>query len=188
MCIRDRVNAGGAWGDKVAELAGVEPVGLSPMRRTAFTTPVAADPSSWPFVYCDDPELHCYLKPEAGNQLLCSLADESPEAPRDTRAEEIDVAMAIDRINTITTLGLRSVATTWAGQRTFAPDRNPVWGFDDQVEGFYWLVGQGGWGIISSPAAGRIVKAAVVDAAFPSDLASKGLSMQGFGPERLRVG
>lgn len=181
------VNASGAWGDTVAEMAGVEPVGLTPMRRTAFTAPVSTDPSAWPFVYCADRDLHCYFKPEAGNQLLCSLADETSERPRDTRPEEVDVARAIDRINTITTLGLRSVSTTWAGQRTFAPDRNPVWGFDDQDEGFYWLVGQGGWGIISSPAAGRIVSAAIVDGAFPADLAATGFSTRDFGPERLRT-
>jgi D-arginine dehydrogenase len=170
------VNAAGAWGDKVGEMAGVQPVGLTPMRRTAFTTKLDRDPTGWPLVYSQSSVLNCYFKPEAGNQLLCSLADETPSAPLDAKPEEIDVAKAIDHINTISTLGIRSVATTWAGLRTFAPDRDPVFGFDDEVEDFFWLVGQGGWGIVSSPAAGRIAAAAITDGSFPEDLSKAGLT------------
>lgn len=178
------VNAAGAWGDAVAELAGVEPVGLTPMRRTAFTARIDVDPTPWPFLYSHNAEFPCYLKPEAGNQLLCSLSDETPSPPVDARAEEIDVARAIDNIAALTTLDLRRVTATWAGLRTFAPDRDPVFGWDDQVPGFFWLVGQGGWGIVSSPAAGRVTAAAIGGQPFPTDLAEVGLAAADLAPRR----
>lgn len=178
------VNAAGAWGDGVAEMAGVRPVGLTPMRRTAFTTRVDVDPNDWPFVYSRIPELPGYFKPEAGQQLLCSLSDETPSEPLDARPEELDIALAIENINTISTLGLRSVATTWAGLRTFAPDREPVFGWDDAVDGFFWLVGQGGWGIVNSPPAARVAAAAINDEPFPADLRDLGLSAADLAPRR----
>ena len=178
------VNAAGAWGDVVATMAGVEPVGLTPMRRTAFTARVDVDPSPWPFIYSHGSEFPCYFKPEAGQQLLCSLSDETPSEPVDARPLEIDVAMAIDHINTISTLNLRSVVTTWAGLRTFAPDRDPVYGWDDAVDGFFWLCGQGGWGIVSSPAAGRIAAAAFAGDGLPADLAAAGLTSEQLAPRR----
>lgn len=178
------VNAAGAWGDRVAARAGVEPVGLTPMRRTAFTSPTTHDTTGWPFVYCVDADHPCYFKPETGGQLLCSLADETPSEPVDARPEEIDVAQAIDHLNTVTTLGLRSVRTAWAGLRTFAPDRVPVFGFDDAADGFFWLVGQGGWGIISSVGAGRVVAAAVAGEPLPADLAATGLTYEALAPRR----
>ena len=181
------VNAAGAWGDVVAEMAGVEPIGLTPMRRTAFTTSVARDTKGWPLVYAPTLSHQCYFKPEAGEQLLCSLADETPSAPVDARAEEIDVAMAIEHINTLTTLDIRSVNTTWAGLRTFSPDRDPVFGWDDDVEGWFWMVGQGGWGIVSSPMAGQIVASAVADDPFPSSLTDLGLTADHLNPRRQEL-
>ncbi len=178
------VNAAGAWGDVVAELAGVQPLGLTPMRRTAFTARVDVDPTPWPFIYSHSSEYPCYFKPEAGQQLLCSLSDETPSEPVDARPLEIDVAMAIDHINTISTLNLRSVTATWAGLRTFAPDRDPVYGWDTDVEGFFWLCGQGGWGIVSSPAAGRITAAAFAGDGLPVDLADAGLIPADLAPRR----
>lgn len=178
------INAAGAWGDVVAGLAGVQPLGLTPMRRTAFTTRVADDPGDWPFVYSQVPEFPGYFKPEAGQQLLCSLADETASEPLDARAEEVDVALAIENINAISTLGLRSVMTTWAGLRTFAPDREPVFGWDDSVEGFFWLVGQGGWGIVNSPPAARVAAAAVTGDPFPADLSALGLTAADLAPRR----
>ena len=168
----------------MAALAGVEPVGLTPMRRTAFTARVDQDPSAWPFIYSHSSEYPCYFKPEAGSQLLCSLSDETPSEPMDAKPLEIDVARAIENINTISTLGLRSVTTTWAGLRTFAPDRGPVYGWDDAAEGFFWLVGQGGWGIVSSPAAGRIAAAAIAGDGLPADLAEAGLTPADLAPRR----
>lgn len=178
------VNAAGAWGDEIARLADVEPVGLTPMRRTAFTTRVGRDPMGWPLAYSVVAGRSCYFKPEAGSQLLCSLADETPSSPDNARPEEIDVARAIDNINALSTLDIRSVATTWAGQRTFAPDRNPVFGFDDAVDGFFWMVGQGGWGIISSPSAGRIAAALIGGRPLPEDLVNGGLTVADLAPRR----
>jgi len=178
------VNAAGAWGDGIGEMAGAQPIGLTPMRRTAFTTTVAHDTTGWPLVYAPSAANHCYFKPEAGNQLLCSLADETPSPAVDARPEEIDVAMAIENINTLTTLDIRSVNTTWAGLRTFSPDRDPVFGWDDGVEGFFWMVGQGGWGIVSSPMAGRVVAAAVAGEGFPAELSDLGLRPEHLNPRR----
>ena len=181
------VNAAGAWGDEVATLAGVQPVGLTPMRRTAFTTRIDHDPTGWPFVYAPIANLHCYFKPEAGNQLLCSLSDETPSPPCDARPEEIDVAQAIDHINQLTTLDIRSVTTTWAGLRTFAPDRNPVFGWDDAAPGFMWMVGQGGCGIVSSPAAGQIAGALLRNEPLPEAVTSLGLTEEQLAPRRGSV-
>jgi prepilin-type N-terminal cleavage/methylation domain-containing protein len=178
------VNAAGAWGDHVATAAGVRPVGLEPKRRTAFTSRIAMDPSNWPFIYCGIPDLECYFKPEAGNQLLCSLSDEAPSEACDAKPEELDIALAIDRINTISTVGIRSVATTWAGLRTFAPDRNPVFGWDDDVDGFLWMVGQGGCGIVTSPIAGEIAGALVRSESLPSAVSDLGLTAEDLAPRR----
>ena len=178
------INAAGAWGDVVAQSCGVQPVGLQPMRRTAFTAPAHQDPSGWPFIYSGIPDLECYFKPEAGQQLLCSLSEENLSPPMDARAEELDVALAIDRIQTISSLELRSVKTTWAGLRTFAPDRNPVFGWDDSVDGFLWDVGQGGCGIVTSPAAGQIVGALVRDEPLPVAVTDLGLAAVDLAPRR----
>jgi D-arginine dehydrogenase len=111
-----------------------------------------------------------YFKPESAGQLLCSPADETPSPPCDARPEEIDVARAIEHINEATTLDVRHVRSKWAGLRTFAPDRAPVLGFDDVVNGFVWHVGQGGTGIQTSPAAGRAVASLVLDGRLPDGL------------------
>lgn len=178
------VNAAGAWGDVVGTMAGARPIGLTPMRRTAFTSPINQDPSDWPFIYSPIENAHCYFKPEAGQQLLCSLSDETPSEPCDARPEEIDIAQAIEHINTISTLGIRSVKTTWAGLRTFAPDRNPVFGWDDQVDGFLWMVGQGGCGIVTSPAAGQIAGTLVRGEPLPAAITGLGLSIADLAPRR----
>lgn len=178
------VNAAGPWGDVVARSCGVGEIGLQPMRRTAFTAPVGQDPSGWPFIYSGIEDLECYFKPEAGSQLLCSLSDEQHSKPCDARAEEIDVALAIERINTVSTLGLRSVKTTWAGLRTFAPDRDPVFGWDDQAKDFLWMVGQGGCGIVSAPAAGQIAASLIGGTDLPEPVTELGLTEAMLAPRR----
>jgi D-arginine dehydrogenase len=180
------VNAAGAWGDHVARLAGVQPVGLQPMQRTAFTAGIDVDPTSWPLVHIDSAEGPCYFKPEAGRQLLCSPSDEIPSEPYDARPREVDVALAIDRIHAATTLDVRRVKTTWAGLRTFAPDRHPVLGMDPEVDGFCWMVGQGGTGITTSFAAGQVVAAAVRGEDLPPALSELGLDLRDLGPDRIR--
>ncbi len=178
------INAAGAWGDVVATSCGVAPVGLQPKRRTAFTARSPIDPTGWPFIYSSIPGLECYFKAEAGSQLLCSLSDEQESEPCDARPEELDIALAIERINTISSLDLRSVTTTWAGLRTFAPDRNPVFGWDDATDGFLWMVGQGGCGIVTAPAAGEIAGSLVRDDPLPTSVTDLGLTKKQLAPRR----
>ena len=161
--MRTVVNAAGAWGDVVAAMFGIPPVGLTPRRRTAFMTPSPYDGSAdWPMVV--DVAHRWYTKPD-GTQFLCSPADQTPSPPCDAKAEEIDVAMAIDLINQSTTLGIRTVSSAWAGLRTFAPDESMVIGPDPRVPGFVWCVGQGGTGIQTAPAAGRLLADLTLDGA-----------------------
>jgi D-arginine dehydrogenase len=148
------VNAAGAWGDVVAAMAGVEPIGLQPMRRTAFMVTGSEKYAGWPMVV--DADQRFYFKPD-GVQLLCSLAEEVPSEPTDPRPRMEDVAEAIDRINRATTLDISVVNSEWTGLRTFAHDRELVVGEDPTAPGFFWLVGQGGVGIQTSPAYGSLL-------------------------------
>ena len=181
------VNAAGAWADEVARMAGVGTLGLTPMRRTVFTFAApgdlpAEDVWRWPLVA--DIAGDFYFKPEGPSQLLGSPADETPDAPCDARATEVDVARGIDAVNGATTLGVRAVRSVWAGLRTFAPDRCPVAGTDESAEGFVWCAGQGGTGIQTSRAMGEVVAAAASGAAPPAPLADL---MEELSPRRLRA-
>jgi D-arginine dehydrogenase len=149
------VNAAGAWADDVAGLAGLGPVGLQPLRRTIFVSPCRAHEGmeGWPLVI--DAEEQWYFRPEPGG-VLGSPADETPSPPCDARPDELDIALGLERINERTTLDLRSVRSSWAGLRTFAPDRLPVVGHDPRAEGFAWFAGQGGYGIQMAPALARL--------------------------------
>ncbi len=154
------VNAAGAWCDQVALLAGAVPLGIQPYRRTVFVFGAGNYvPHDWPLVVGIDESF--YFKPEGRGQILASPADERPEQPCDVRPREIDVARGIEAVNTATTFGIRSVRSTWAGLRSFAPDHAPVFGFDPQIRGFFWCGGQGGTGIQTSPAAARLCAALI---------------------------
>jgi D-arginine dehydrogenase len=164
------VDAAGAWGDVVAERCGVRSVGLVALRRTAALVPAPDWVRSLPLVM--DVAGRYYLEPESGG-LLVSPADETRSDPCDARAEELDVALAIEHVNDATDLAIRSVRSTWAGLRTFAPDRVPVVGEDPDRPGFWWLVGQGGAGIKTAPALGALVAAQITGEpnALPSTVA-----------------
>jgi D-arginine dehydrogenase len=150
------VNASGAWGDEVAALAGAVPLGLQPRRRTAaIIDPSPFDVSDWPMI-CDVNE-RWYARPEARTRLMVSPADATPTYPHDVRPEEIDVAIGIDRMQQALNIPVRRVEHSWAGLRTFTPDGSLAFGWDARVEGFFWCVGQGGYGIQTAPAAGRFV-------------------------------
>ena len=178
------VNAAGAWGDQVATRAGVEPVGLQPRRRTAFTVN-SSEPNIQKWGMIADIDLQFYCKPD-GQQLLCSLAEENPSEPCDAKHDEADVALAIERINTATTLDIRSVQTAWTGLRTFAPDRSMVIGPDTTDDSFFWCVGQGGTGIMTSPGVGRLL-ADLFTAGKPSEHFYKtGLKQEDIFPNRFR--
>jgi D-arginine dehydrogenase len=178
------VNAAGAWGDIVAELAGVPRVGLRPLHRTAFVAdlPPGVDARGWPLV--QDIAEGWYCKPE-GDALLCSLADEAPAEPGDPRPREEDVALAIERIGEATTLQLRHVRTAWAGLRTFAPDRAPVVGPDPRAPGFVWLVGLGGFGIMTAPALGMLAAATALGEPLAVELAERGVNPADYAPGRF---
>lgn len=177
------VDAAGAWGDVVAARCGVAPIGLQPLRRTAFMVAGSVASRTWPAVI--DVGHLWYFKPD-GEQILCSLADETPSAPCDARPEEIDVALAIERINEATHLAIHHVRSQWAGLRTFAPDRSMVIGPDPSQPAFLWLVGQGGTGIQTAPAASRLAAALAMGRPVPDDLVAAGLELDALSPHRLR--
>jgi D-arginine dehydrogenase len=149
------VNAAGAWGDHVAAIFGAAPVGLQPMRRSIAVVPApdGHDCRHWPIF--DDTAERWYAKPEAG-RLLVSPADEDPVDPHDAFVDDMVLAQGIHRYESMVTTPVTRVERTWAGLRTFAPDRTPVAGFDPQVDGLFWLCGQGGYGIQTSPALSRL--------------------------------
>ncbi|GGS41032.1 NAD(P)/FAD-dependent oxidoreductase [Actinokineospora fastidiosa] len=170
------VAAAGAWTDRVAALAGVPPLGLRPLHRTiaiAAGRPVEPD---WPLVV--DTADRFYFRPESG-ALLVSPADETPSEPVDAKPDDLDVALAVERVNAVTTLGLRTVRTAWAGLRTFAPDRDPVVGVRDGHPGFAFFAGQGGHGIQLAPALAA-TGAAIIAGDDPGDGLAAALSPDRF--------
>ena len=178
------VDAAGAWADVVAEAFGAAPVGLRALRRTiAVARPSRPIDPDWPFVV--DVGGGFYFRPE-GPHVLASPADETPQPPGETRAEELDVALALDRVNGATDLGLRSVQSSWAGLRTFSPDGNPVVGFDPDVAGLFWFAGQGGYGIQLSPALAELGAALVTSANVPEHIAAEGLVLDDVRAGRFR--
>jgi D-arginine dehydrogenase len=178
------VNATGAWADELARQAGACPVGLQPMRRTAMTIPAPQghDTRHWPMVI--DVDETVYFKPDAG-QMLLSPANEDPMQPCDVAPEELDIAIAVDRFETLTTHPVRRIAHRWAGLRSFVADRAPVAGWDTQAEGFFWLAGQGGYGIQMAPALARAAAALVLGQALPEDIAAQGVTPPALSPQRL---
>ncbi|MFP4273384.1 MAG: NAD(P)/FAD-dependent oxidoreductase, partial [Paracoccaceae bacterium] len=136
------VNAAGAWADEIARLAGIAPIGLEPRRRTAalIDPPEGLSPETWPMAV--DCQEDFYLKPDAG-KLLISPADATPSPPCDAQPEELDVAIAVDRIETAFAVSVRRIEHKWAGLRSFVADGEPVAGFAADAPGFFWLAGQG---------------------------------------------
>jgi len=152
------VNAAGAWADQVAVMAGERPIGIAPYRRTIAQ--IRVDPPAPPDLpLVVDASAHFYFKPEAGGRLWLSPHDETPCGPCDCAAEEIDVAVAIDRLGQVVDWRVERVEHKWAGLRSFAPDRLPVYGFGARGNGFFWCAGQGGFGIQTAPAAARLAAA-----------------------------
>ncbi|MFC7613720.1 NAD(P)/FAD-dependent oxidoreductase [Actinokineospora soli] len=174
------VAAAGAWTDQLAETAGVPPVGLTPLRRTIAIAvgPQPVDPA-WPLV-ADTAETF-YFRPESG-ALLVSPADETPSEPGDAKPDDLDVALALDRVNDVTALGLRTVRTAWAGLRTFAPDRGPVVGAREGHPGFAFFAGQGGYGIQMAPALAVAGAAVITGEEPPADL---GVTAARLSPDRF---
>jgi len=179
------INAAGAWADDIARLAGVTPIGIEPRRRTviSFAALPDEDVRAWPFTKTVGEGF--YLLPEGARQLLASAMDQTPSAPCDAAPEELDIAIAADRVEHATTLPIRRIAHSWAGLRSFAPDELPVIGHAAGVPGFVWVAGQGGAGFQTAPALSRIAESAVLGLPFPADCAAAGLASEQFAPARL---
>jgi D-arginine dehydrogenase len=152
------VNAAGAWGDEVAQIAGVAPIGLQPKRRTALIVdPGAHDCSNWPLL--GDAGHSWYVRPEARRKLMVSPADETDMPPHDVQPDELDVAIAVDRMQAALDIPVHRVEHRWAGLRSFTPDRSLAIGPERAAPGFFWCIGQGGYGIQTAPAAGALLAA-----------------------------
>lgn len=181
------INAAGAWGDEIAKMADLAPLGLKPKRRTAiiFPAPANIDVRGWPALIDIDEKF--YFKPEAG-KLLGSPADETPSLPCDAQPEELDVAIAAARIESVLDFPVSRVERKWAGLRSFVADRTPVVGFDPTADGFFWLVGQGGYGIQTAPAMGRLATSLLVGNDLPRELEATGFDRDQVAPraERFR--
>jgi len=184
LAARVLLNAAGAWADEVGVACGATPLGLRPLRRTAALVdpPPGIAVGTWPAIF--DVGEQFYVKPETG-RLLISPADEEPMMPGDAYPEDLTVALAVDRIQQALDIDVRRVAHQWAGLRTFAPDREPVIGFDPQMPGLFWCAGQGGCGIESAPALSRLAAALARGEAIPADIAAQGVSAQSVSPARF---
>jgi D-arginine dehydrogenase len=183
---RTLVNAAGAWADTVADRCGAQALGLQPKRRSAFTfaPPEGVDARAWPTVA--DVEERWYLKPDAG-QLLGSPANADPVPAHDVVPEEIDIAAGIAGIESATTMTIRRPTRTWAGLRTFAPDGDLVIGWDAQRTAFFWLAGQGGYGIQSAAGAAQLAAALWLGAPLPEALRAQGVQAQAMDPGRIAL-
>ena len=180
------INAAGAWADEIATMAGVAPIGVVPHRRTAalIDAPAGVESEAWPLVIDIDEEF--YVKPDAG-LLLISPADETVSEPCDAQPEDIDIATAAHRIEGVIAIKVKRIKHSWAGLRSFVADRSPVAGYDPAVEGFFWLAGQGGYGIQTAPALARTAAALALGRNLPDDLIAAGVSARDIAPVRLRV-
>lgn len=178
------VNAAGAWADEIATLAGAAPMGIRPLRRTAFMVdaPAGSDSDRWPMTIDIDEQF--YFKPDAG-RLLLSPADETPSAPCDALPDDLDIAVAVDRIEQATTLTITHVRQKWAGLRSFVADRSPVIGYDPAITDFFWIAALGGYGIQTAPSVGRLAAALIQKHPAPADLVALGLDMASIAPARF---
>ena len=185
VAARNVVNAAGAWADELAALAGARPIGLEPRRRSAFifSPPEGVNAARWPAVVGIDESY--YFKPDAG-QLLGSPANADPAPPHDVVAEELDIAMGIHAIEQATTMTIRRPHRTWAGLRSFVADGDFAIGWDGEVEGFFWLAAQGGYGIQSAAGTALLARSLLLGETMPASLEAEGLEPESVGVSRLR--
>lgn len=180
------VNAAGAWCDEMARMAGVAPLGLQALRRTiiVFDPPEDCDARDWPFTKTAVDDF--YMLPESGRLLACPV-DEIPSEPADAQPEEYDIALAAAKVEHYTSVAIRRISHSWAGLRTFTPDRVPVAGFAPDADGFFWLAGQGGYGLQTAPAMSAITEALITGSPWPAGLAEWGVTPAHLAPERLKI-
>jgi len=178
------INAAGAWADEIAKLAGARPVGLVAKRRSIAVVPAPQGNGvmSWP--HTGDTGETWYCKP-SGGKLLMSPADATPVEPHDAFAEDEMLAVGIERCQEALDIDVTRIERSWAGLRTFAPDSEPVCGYDPQIDGFFWLAGQGGYGIQSSPGLSRYAAALAERRPVPDDIAAHGMGEKDLLPGRF---
>lgn len=178
------VDAAGAWADRIADMAGVRPLGLQPKRRTIISVdpPEGMDVSAWPFVHSVRADF--YMLPESG-RLLASPADEVEDDPCDAAPDDYDMAYAADRLEHYCDIKVTRIVHRWAGLRSFVADRVPTAGFAADAPGFFWLAGQGGYGLQTAPAMAAIAEALVTGGAWPAGLAELGVTRERIEPARL---
>jgi D-arginine dehydrogenase len=179
------VNAAGAWADVVARRCGVQPIGLQPKRRTAFTfePPAGSEFSAWPMVIGIDETY--YFKPDAG-QLLGSPANADLVEPHDVQPEEIDVATGIYHIEEVSSMQIRRPKHVWAGLRSFVSDGDLVVGEDSELPSFFWVAAQGGYGIQTASATSELAVSLLLDRDLPANLVKFGVQADQLSPRRLR--
>jgi D-arginine dehydrogenase len=178
------INAAGAWGDLIAEKAGLRPIGLQPKRRSMAVLPVEADVNVMAWSYASDVGETWYAKP-SGGQLLVSPAEAEPVVPHDAHADVMTLAEGIARFQEAVDIEVTHLAGSWGGLRSFAPDGNPVCGFASEAEGFFWLIGQGGYGIQTCPALSDVAAALVRQEAMPAYIQREGLKLGDIAPGRF---
>lgn len=178
------INAAGAWADEFAAMTGTNGLGLEPKRRTAivFQAPQTMDCSAWPMI--NDIDETFYFKPDAG-RILASPEEETPMPPCDVQPDEYDIAVTVDRLQRATILDIPRIDNSWAGLRSFFPDGVPTVGFDPHAPNFFWLAGQGGYGITTSDAMARLAVAQVLNTPMPADLAEVGVDAAALSPARF---
>jgi D-arginine dehydrogenase len=180
------VNAAGAWAGLIGAMAGATNIGLVAKRRTAITVDVPDTINTSMLPAVDVVGSDAYFKPEAG-RLMASPGDQTPVAPQDVQPDEWDVAVLVDWLQTQTTLEIRRIASSWAGLRSFVADETPVVGFDAQAEGFFWLAGQGGYGIMMAPALAQATASLIATDTLASHLQDIGLAKTDLSASRVEV-
>ncbi len=178
------VNAAGAWAGQIGAMAGAAEIGLVPKRRTGILLdpPVGMDVTAMPAI--DYLTTEAYWKPDAG-KIMVSLGDETPIEPQDVQPDEYDIAVLVEWVEAESLLKVRRIGHSWAGLRSFVADDAPVVGFDSKAEGFFWLAGQGGYGIMMAPVLGRAAASLIASDSWPTDLLGHGIRPQDLSPERL---
>jgi D-arginine dehydrogenase len=181
---RNIVNAAGAWAGEIGTLLGAQDIDLRPLKRTAclIDAPVAENSDLWPMLL--DVEERFYLKPDAG-KLLLSPADETLTEPCDAQPDELDIAIAVDRLENATTLQVGRIASKWAGLRSFVQDRTPVVGYDAVQPGFFWLAALGGYGIQTAPALSRLAASLALRKRDDEDLLPGSVALASLRPDRF---
>jgi len=179
------VNAAGAWGDVIAKQAGAKPVGLVPKRRSAALIPVQGhDLSQCPLVFgCGET---FYFRPMSAETMMVSPADATPVEPHDAWADDMLLAEAIEMFQEVYDIEVTKMPKTWGGLRSFVADGDPVVGFDTTQDGFFWLIGQGGYGIQTSPALSRLASTMILGKSMPEDIKAEGVDLNDLSPARIR--